>query len=306
METLQPESSPVVSESPSLILRATHIVLLAVDAAEVGPWGQNADGLRERTATLSLRLEQTLKGDIEDRVGERFRLAVHQTGLPSTRVFALPGAWTNKPLDVGQRLVVFSVSSHRHVRQVLEEPEVVAVATAEEALLDATLAMRAERQHQPVSALLQSIPSADRSRLERFFGEYVAARMADVLAAPPEELEAVLRFVEDPRLSPVTRTMIFEEVEAQYGSAGLSERARARIALSAFRLLAMPEASAMHDAIASETLPKLLGLGRPKLVLTATTVFAGAADDRRRAEAAVAGLADPAQSRRLLEWLRAS
>jgi hypothetical protein len=305
METLQPESSPVVSESPSLILRATHIVLLAVEAAEIGPWGQNADGLRERTATLSLRLEQTLKGDLEDQTGERFRLVLHQTGLPSTRVFALPGVWTNKPLDVGSRLVVFSVSSHRHVRQVLEEPEVAAVATADEALLDVTLAMGAERQHLTVSALLHNIPSTDRPRLERFFGEYMATRMADVLTGPPEELEAVLRFVEDPRLSPVCRTMIFEEVEAQYGSAGLSERSRARIALSAFRLLAMPEALPMHEAIASETLPKVLGLGRAKPVLTATTVFAGAADDRRRAEAAVTGLADQAHARRLLEWLRA-
>jgi len=50
METVQPESVPIVPESPSLILRASHILLVRIVSAETRPWTTRADGLPERSA----------------------------------------------------------------------------------------------------------------------------------------------------------------------------------------------------------------------------------------------------------------
>src|SRR5919201_2591872 len=99
METLQPESIPVVPESPSLILRATHIILVRIASADVRPWANRADGMPERAADLVLELEEILKGDVDGHTGDRFRLEITQTGRPGTRVFALPGVWSDLPLD---------------------------------------------------------------------------------------------------------------------------------------------------------------------------------------------------------------
>ena len=50
METVQPESIPVVPESPSLVLRASHILLVRIVSADARPWTNRADGLPERRA----------------------------------------------------------------------------------------------------------------------------------------------------------------------------------------------------------------------------------------------------------------
>src|SRR5437868_463084 len=87
METLQPESIPVVPESPSLILRSTHILLVRIVTADVRPWASRSDGMPQRTADVLLELEEVLKGDVDGHAGDLFRLDITQTGRPGTRIF---------------------------------------------------------------------------------------------------------------------------------------------------------------------------------------------------------------------------
>jgi hypothetical protein len=304
METLQPESIPVVPESPSLILRATHIVLVRIASADVRPWTNRADGMPERAADLVLELEEILKGDVDGHTGDRFRLEITQTGRPGSRVFALPGVWSDLPLDVGTRYVAFSVSDRHKAVDVMQGPALVRVAPAGEALLDARLALSGERERLSLARLLERVSEQDRSQLNHFFGEYVAARLADAFTGSPNEFDGVMRFVEDPKLSPICRTIIVEAAHAQIAGSGVAEPVLARFVRAAFHLLAMPEAAAMHDQLVSDMLPQTLGLGTATPTITAERAFSAAPAERQQAEQTLTRSTDQQAAQRLIRWLR--
>ena len=304
METVQPESIPVVPESPSLILRASHILLVRIVSADARPWTNRADGLPERSADLLLELEEVLKGDVGVHAGDRFRLTITQTGRPGSRVFALPGVWSDLPLDPSARYVTFSVSGQHKVVDVLQVPSLVRVAPEAEALLDVRKGVAAEAEHASLSRTLDRISEPDRSGLNHFFGEYVAARLHEAIAGTPNDFDAVMRFVEDPRLSPVCRTIIVEAAHTQIAGADAPQAVLARFVRTAFHLTAMPEAADMRDQLLSDMLPQLLALGGARPTVTATQVFAGADAERQRAEQIVSRSSDQPGAQRLLQWLR--
>ena len=304
METVQPESVPIVPESPSLILRASHILLVRIVSAETRPWTTRADGLPERSADLLLELEEVLKGDVGVHAGDRFRLTITQAGRPGSRVFALPGVWSELPLDTGVRYVTFSTSAQHKVVDVLQPPSLVRVAPESEALLDVRTAVIAETERLSLPRTLERIPEADRGRLNHFFGEYVAARLHEVISGPPNGFDVIMRFAEDPKLSPVCRTIIVEAAHTQLAGSDAPQPVLARFVRAAFHLAAMPEAADMHDSLLSDMLPQLLALGSSRPVITATQVFAGADAERQQAEQILSRSSDRPGAQRLLQWLR--
>ena len=305
METVQPESIPVVPESPSLILRASHILLVRIVSADARPWINRADGVPERSADLLLELEEVLKGDVGGHAGDRLRLSITQAGRPGSRVFAPPGVWSDLPLDAGARYVTFSVTEQRKAVDVLQPPSLVRVAPEAEALLDVRSAVVAESERLSLPRTLQRISEADRSRLNHFFGEYVAARLHEVITGSPNDFDAVMRFAEDAKLSPVCRTIIVEAAHTQLAGSDAPEPVLARFIRGAFHLIAMPEAAEMHDQLLSDMLPQLLALGSTRPTITATKVFAGANTERQQAEQVLSRASDQPGAQRLLQWLKA-
>jgi len=303
METVQPESIPVVPESPSLVLRASHILLVRIVSADARPWTNRADGLPERSADLILELEEVLKGDVGVHAGDRFRLTITQAGRPGSRVFALPGVWSDLPLDAGARYVTFSISTERKVVDVLQPPSLVRVAPEAEALLDVRKAVAAEAERLSLPRTLERVSEADRGRLNHFFGEYVAARLHEVMSGSPNDFDAVMRFVEDPKLAPVCRTIIVEAAHTQLAGSDAPQPILARFVRTSFHLIALPEATDMHDQLLSDMLPQLLALRGVKPTITAAEVFGGANADRQQAEQIVSRSSDPG-AQRLLQWLR--
>ena len=304
METLQPESIPVVPESPSLILRATHILLVRIVQADVGAWANGSDGMPRRSANLLLELEEVLKGDVDGHAGDRFRLEITQSGRPGSRVFALPGVWSDLPLDVGTRYVTFSSGEMHRAAEVLRSPQLLRVVPSGEALLDVRTALNAERQRLPLGRALEQVSEDDRAKLNHLFGEYVAARMASAVGGPPNDFDSVMRFTEDPRLSTICRTIIFEAAHTEIAGSNVPEPIVARFVRTAFRLLAMPETAAMHEQISTDMLPQVLGLEKREPSVTAEQVFAGAPAERQQAEQALAHAGDQQSVQRLVQWLR--
>src|SRR5205085_254653 len=129
-------------------------------------------------------------------------------------------------------------------------------------------------------------------------------RLGEALAGPAGEFDAVMRFVEDPRLSGLCRTVVFEAAQTQIAGSDAPRPMLARFVRTAFHLLALPEAAAMHDQISGDMLPQLLGLAGAAPTITAEQAFSGAAAERSQAEQQPARSRNQPQAQQLLRWPR--
>src|SRR5205823_355008 len=81
----------VIPNSPSIVLRATHILLIRIEAAQIGEWTSPPDKWIERRARLTVALEETLKGNTREKPGEQVAATVTQFRNPSDWEIAVPG-----------------------------------------------------------------------------------------------------------------------------------------------------------------------------------------------------------------------
>src|SRR2546421_12684334 len=97
----------IVPSSPSIVLRATHILLIRVEASTFGEWLPAPRGGVSRAVDLTLKLEEVLKGTTDEQPDDQVRIEVTQFATGTTRIMPMPGAWSNHKLDPGTRLVAF-------------------------------------------------------------------------------------------------------------------------------------------------------------------------------------------------------
>ncbi|HEV8323854.1 MAG TPA: hypothetical protein VG389_19715, partial [Myxococcota bacterium] len=132
---------PVLPGSKSIILRATHILLVRIESAREGEWRPRLEGgLVERNLDLALTLEEVLKGKVATAAGGRFETRVLQVAHPSGRVFPVPGVWSGVRASPGMRLVVFARNSGTAPGPLLEDPSCQRLVAPEKALADLRLA----------------------------------------------------------------------------------------------------------------------------------------------------------------------
>ncbi|HWN44017.1 MAG TPA: hypothetical protein VNW71_17470, partial [Thermoanaerobaculia bacterium] len=100
----------ILPDSSSIVLRATHILVIRIESSQAGEWSPSPDGWLRREALLTVLLEERLKGSTREDVGTSLPLRVTQYSNPSLWTTRAPGVWSEAPVEPGARLVAFSHS----------------------------------------------------------------------------------------------------------------------------------------------------------------------------------------------------
>jgi hypothetical protein len=281
------------------MLRATHILVIRIEASQAGEWSPEGDWLR-RSVALTIRLEERLKGTTREEVGASVELRATQYASRSPWVTRLPGVWSEQSVEPGTRLVAFCRSEGDRTAELLVEPACELLMPAEDALTDSRLAMRAETGEMDLAKLLDEARGAAGS-LGHLFIEYLWEVHGGAFLRDPKAFESLMQLLEHPDLALVARSTLLSQVSARF-LAGTAEPAnRARLALAMFRLLEVDKAAALRDNMLGTFLPNLLGLHGGEAQVTADEVFRGHPEERQRAEALVRELQPQAEA--LIRWL---
>ena len=294
----------VVPDSPSIVLRSTHILLVRLQKADLGEWGPRPDaGGVQRTARLALKLEEVLKGTVKEQVGDVIRLDTTQYDTGTGRIAAVPGVWSDVSLDPGTELVAFSRCDGTEAAHVLNDPSCERLCPPREALADVRLALKAEAGNPTLPELL-AMAKPVAGALNDIFAEYLWVREGQ--AAPKEKtgFEPLMEFLESPGLGGLARAALLDAVNADLVvSSTASPWHTQRLAVAMFRLLALPQAASLHDEILQPRLPNLLGLSGGGTKRSADEVFHDFPADRARALQALKAYKGEAKTADLLKWL---
>lgn len=251
----------VSANSRSLILRATHILVLQVVEVDDPPWTPRAAGGEQRAATIQVRLDEVIKGRIDQPPGDVVRVQARQVRLGEAWG-PMPGVWSNVRLDRGARLVAFSVSGSRDAATLLSDPAAVALLPTEAALPDVHLVARASPLG--LAGLLAEAQKVAPT-LGHLFADDLWARYQAEALADFKSFAAVVAAMEWPDLHTVARsTLLMAIPDAVLGVEPPVTRYIDRLAVCMVRLLSMPAAKALHDNIVATFLPNLVDAGNPR------------------------------------------
>jgi hypothetical protein len=290
--------------SASVILQATHILLLQIESADSGSWAQETARTQARSVKLQISLREVLKGSVGDDTSTNIEISVQQTAGLGSRIFAVPGVWSGKPVSAGTRLVVFCRSSSRNAISILQESHALAVLPPEECLSDVRRALDAEREHVTLPELIPRFAGGPDSP-GPLFAEYMAARLDEVLFEDREGFNELLSSLEMPVLPPrfrglLLRTLFERVLLADPAPPGFAER----LVVAALRIAMLPDAAPLRPDLLTNYLPNLLGLEGGATRKVADSVFLGFPGERERAERALTDYPEPAEAALILDWIR--
>ena len=285
-------------DSRSLIRRATHIVLLRVEAVDAGAWEEPGGGVRRQSLTMEVELQARLKGDLDvngqpisrdDQIlaaaRGRAALTVVRHERTVLRVFAVPGVWSPFEPKVGDEYLLFAeCAGVLELREVIAEPHTIGVYEAADAISDVSLAIDGERDERTLPELL-AIARPRAANLGELLAFYLAERVTqELMFADDDGLELALALGEEPELEPVPRTILVEEILARARAPEAPLHIVIQVARWAFALLVAGH-PALRDGLLADDLPGLLRL--PDSPVSADQVFAGEPGERRAAQQAV-------------------
>jgi hypothetical protein len=284
----------VIGNSRSLILRATHIVRLALIAANPGGWERVSEAISRREVQLRVQLEEVFKG-ADAKPGQQLDLKVEQFRNDTPLSKGLPGAWSGLTLAKGQVFVV--LGSAGEVKQALEAALQV---LPKETSAELELVSNAEGGKLALPGVAAQA-QARAKELDFLFADWIWARFGDEALSGADSADAMFGLLELPQLGDTARNALAGAAVSRAASAPLTFGFGVRrLTQALFRLLAVPQAGGMNDNSVSTWLPAMLHLksGPP---VPARTLF----DSRERAElrkllAAYKGRSDPAP---LAAWL---
>lgn len=289
----------ILPDSASIVLRATHILVIRIEASQVGEQSPDPSGWLRREVSLTLRLEERLKGNTREDIGASLSLQITQYASTSPWATRLPGVWSDQPVEPGTRLVAFCRSEGDRTAELLVEPACELLMPAESALADARLAMRAETERLDVEALLAEAREVAAS-LRHLFVEYLWEAHGGAFLWNPKAFESLMQLLEHPDLALIARATLVSQLTTRFLAGPAEPANRARLALAMFRLLEIDQAAPLRDNILETFLPNLLGLPGGAAQITVDEVFRNHPDERRRAESLVRELQPAAQA--LIQW----
>ncbi|MBI2870680.1 MAG: hypothetical protein HYY14_03090 [Candidatus Omnitrophica bacterium] len=302
------EMYKVIPDSASIILRATHILLVRVEEVKKGPPAREADaGLVTERLRLKLALEETLKGRTTEPGGTVLDVEVLQHSLPTGRIAALPGVWSGWDVKPGTRLIAFCVGAELSAAKLLADPNIQKLKGAQESLTGVRLALGAEGKNLSPNALLDAAAS-ESAELDELFADYFWCRLEAPALKDFKTFDAVANLIERPDLSPSFCAMLLDSVNASLAASDTVPAGHVhRLAVLFFRLCALKTAREVHDDIVGTYLPALLHLEDPdETPLKPSEVFKDYPTDRPRALKALAGYrGDQADyAAQIIDWLR--
>jgi hypothetical protein len=290
--------------STSVILQATHMLLIQIESADSGSWAQETARTQARSVKLQISLREVLKGSVGDDTSTNIEIPVQQAAGLGSRIFAVPGVWSGKLLNAGTRHVVFCRSSSVNANDILQEAHTMAVMSSGECLSDVRRTLDAEREHVTLPELIPRF-AGDPDSLGPLFAEYMAARLDEVLFRDAEGFNELMSSLETPIVSSRFRGIILREI---YSRALLADPAPPgfddRLVVGTLRIIALPEAAPLHDDLLKTYLPNLLGLEGGATKKRAESIFRRFPGEREQAERVLSAYATPAIAALVLDWIR--
>jgi hypothetical protein len=252
--------------SPSAIREYANIALVRVVDAKPSPWEPGPRRTKTRRIALELAIERSLKG--AQSPPAQVRVDAEQVE-PGPRVTAVPGAWSGKSIEPGSRYIVFANGDLAKIGRVVEAS----------ALPQIELALQAERQKWRLDQLAAKAPP---EAVGVMLGEYVLARLDEVLYSDPERFSSLLSWLERPETPSAFRLQLASGIFPKVISDDPVPRAFwTRLAISGFRMAALPDSAALAEALVGTYLPNLLGVTGGISRKSATDLFAAFPGDRQ-------------------------
>jgi hypothetical protein len=292
----------VLPQSSSIVLRATHILLVRVDAAETGEWLQTPAGL-QRPLSVTVTLMEVLKGTLQQHEGDQFTVQTEQFRITSLWFMPTPGVWSEQPLEAGTKLVAFCRTDSDHAPEMVKDPFCEKLIVAGSALLDVRLARQAETERLTLAALYERA-KPDAASLTYIFTEYLWEAYRTIALQETERFEELMQFLEEPNLSSITRSTLLTPIYSKLITGTVNPLLRNRFAIALIRLLDLPAAATLHDNIISTYLPNLLGLPAGVDVKAAAEVLKDYPADRAKIEEVLQKYSGDSSTEQLLGWLK--
>ncbi len=292
----------VVPVSHSLILRATHVLVVEITASSPGPWLPPDAPAPLRTVHLDLRLTEVVKGDVQQRAGDAVKVDVKQVD-PAMTLGQVPGLWSSVPIDPGTKLVVFASTDSHDAGVIANEPAGLRLVPTEAALADVHTAAQVSAAKLDLSgAVAQARPVA--GTLTDLFSDYLWEQYSPSAMADPQKFDVAAGFLEEPTLHLLARTALLMAMTTAVDAPEPPPlKQMDRLAVALFHLLAMREAAPQHDNLMSTYLPNLLSVDEPH-ARPPSEVFADYPAEKAKALAAVSAYHGTESTAPLLAWLR--
>jgi hypothetical protein len=297
---------PVDTDSPSLILHASHILLIRLEGAEIGQWTVDTTNpaLKRRPCRLDIRLLDVLKGRMKEEPGARFDVEVTQSATTTGRLAPMPGVWSDRPLSGGTEWLAFSSGPDGPAARLVEDPACLMLTPAS-SQAGVRLAVRAEEEPKMNAAEACAAAASMARDLDDIFADYLWSRWGEEAMRDPKTFEEIARLIENPNLAGPARAMLIDKANSELAAVEPTPIPQvARMAKVLFLLLSLRAATDLHDEIIENDLPSLLNLesaGHPR---KAADLFRGDPKGREMAEKALRDYKGSASTATLVKWLR--
>jgi hypothetical protein len=253
----------VVSDSPSYLLRATHILVIRIKSVDAGEWTKDPTGGVSQSLKVEVTLETIAKGFTKESAGAVILTTIQQFGTGKSRIAAVPGAWSRQRIEPGKEFVTFAVTDSYDAAEILRDPACQLAISSADSLTDVHLAMDTERKALDVSGAV-SIAKGSATQIGFLFAEYLWAMYSSEALADPHKFDAIADLLEQRGLSQSARGTLISRMTTGLTSPEPRPTSQlTRFAIALFHLLAMPEAGSFHENIVGTYLPTVLDLGNP-------------------------------------------
>ena len=300
--TNQIQSGLPDEDSPSEVLRATHLLVIQIEDARIGDWRPDQDGLKKRIAELRVRLDHVWKGETSQKPGEVVPISVQQRGTGTYRVSDDYGVWSTVELVPGLRLLAFCRGASKDLAELLQPPQCEQLGGAPVAA-DVRMALELEmRNPTPAQILAAAPPLVERGH--GILARYVWARVRQAVLADEKLFEVYARIIERPGTSAEARDVLLTAVYEEMGLVEAPRRADLwRLARAMLVLLSVPQAEPMHANLAQVYLPNLTELSRGRPAFAASSVFGADANAWAMAQRTLASHPEWDPDGKLRQWL---
>lgn len=291
--------------SPSIILRATHILLARVDSSAATPWQTPPNQWRERQVDLTLHIEEILKGAVQRRTDVAIRIT--QYANPGLVNQPIPGVWSAAPVDRGGNLLIFAsveASTAADPARLFTEPACLGIVPARTALTGVRLAMRRESGQLSMPGFLAEAVGAA-GDLDLIFTDYLKALLDRPEMASKVAFDHLMALVESPRLAIQPRMALLREIQYALSVAPVYTAAhRERFVIALFRVALASTEPGIRQQILGATLPNVIGLSDGGATLAASQVFHDTPQERARILEDLKPFLSQEPIARLAAWLK--
>lgn len=289
-------------DSPSEVLRATHLLVIQIMEARMGEWMPAESGLKKRLVDLRVRLEHVWQGATRQRPGEEITIQVEQRGTGTYRVSDDYGVWSKVEPGAGLKLLAFCRSASMNLAELLQPAQCEQLAGAAIAA-DVRVALDLEmRKLAPAQILAAAPPLLERGR--GVLARYIWARVRQAVLADEKLFELYAGIIEHPATSAEARDVLLTAVYEELGLAAVPPAGQLqRLARAMLVMLSIPQTQPMHDNLARVYLPNLIGLSRGRAEFFPDGVFGADLKSWALARGAVAARPDWDPDGQLSQWL---